>query len=151
MTCMTEHVFLFIFKLYVLFLFLATIFGHHRKHPHLSRVTGELSVSSSYVYLTLYYLNTEIQHLLYPRNFGEGRWAVSWMLLHRNMVCIGCDGCLKQTRCTRFQALLITIGRIYRKQAGKASQQLIQTVCINGRIGNAPFQASEVFIRQACV
>jgi hypothetical protein len=39
---------------------------------------------------------------------------------------------------------LITIGRIYRKQTGKASQQLIQTVWINGRIGNAPFQASEV-------
>jgi hypothetical protein len=38
----------------------------------------------------------------------------------------------------------ITIGRIYRKQAGKASQQLIQIVWINGRIGNAPFQASEV-------
>jgi hypothetical protein len=36
---------------------------------------------------------------------------------------------------------LIAIGRIYRKQAGKASQQLIQTVWINGRIGNAPFQA----------
>jgi hypothetical protein len=36
------------------------------------------------------------------------------------------------------------LGRIYRKQAGKASQQLIQTVWINGRIGNARFQASEV-------
>jgi hypothetical protein len=24
--------------------------------------------------------------LLYPRNFGEGRWGVSWMLLHRNRV-----------------------------------------------------------------
>jgi hypothetical protein len=39
---------------------------------------------------------------------------------------------------------LITIGRIYRNQAGKASQQLIQTAWINGRIGNAHYQASDV-------
>jgi hypothetical protein len=70
--------------------------------------------------------------LLYPRNFGEGRWGISWMLLHRNRVHIGCEGCLIQTRCTRFQALLITISRIYRKQAWKASQQSY-TDCLDQR------------------
>jgi hypothetical protein len=57
---------------------------------------------------SLFYVGTSyfpVNVLLYPRNFGEGRWGVSWMLIHRNRVRIGCEGCLKQTRCTRFQAL----------------------------------------------
>jgi hypothetical protein len=42
--------------------------------------------------------------VVFPK-FRRRPVGLSWMLLHRNRVCIGCDGCLKQTRCTRFQAL----------------------------------------------
>jgi hypothetical protein len=78
------------------------------------------------------------------RNFGEGRWGISWILLHRNRVRIGCEGCMKTNSLYQVPGTLIAIGRIYRKQARKAPQQLIQTVWINSRIGNAPFRALEV-------